>query len=125
MPKVMFLAAVAKPHPEYGFDGKIGIWPFVFARTAQRNCQRTGTVAGVTMILEDVKVDAEEYRKKITGRGGVFDCMREKMPWFKEGSGKPEAGAFCTCSRTAPARIRLTPTPSTLLVRAPSTASTS
>ena len=31
------------------------------------------------MILEDVTVDAEDYRKKITMRGGVFDCMRKKM----------------------------------------------
>ena len=88
----MFMAAVTKPRPEYGFDGKIGIWPFTVERAAKRSCQRTGTVAGVTMILEDVTVDAEEYRKKITMRGGVFDCMREKMPWFKAGSGKPEAG---------------------------------
>ena len=35
MPKVMFLAAVAKPRPEYGFDGKIGIWPFVIERLAK------------------------------------------------------------------------------------------
>ena len=42
--------------------------------------------------LEDVTVDAEEYRKKITMCGGVFDCMRKKMTWFKAGSGYPEAG---------------------------------
>jgi len=70
----------------------IGIWPSTVERVAKRSCRRTGTVAGATMILEDVKVDAEEYRKKITMSGGVFDCMRQKMPWFKAGSGKPEAG---------------------------------
>ena len=79
------------PSPEYGFDGKIGIWPFTVERVAKRS-SRTGNVAGVTMILEDVKVDAVEYQKKITMNGGVFDCMRQKMPWFKAGSGKPEAG---------------------------------
>ena len=79
------------------------------------------------MILEDVKVDVEEYRKKITGRGGVFDCMREKMPWFKEGSGKPEAGRILYMQQDGarPHTTRPKSTSSTLLVRAPSTASTS
>ena len=71
----MFMAAVTKPRPEYSFDGKIGIWPFTVERVAKRS-SRTGNVAGVTMILEDVKVDAVEYRKKITMNGGVFGCMR-------------------------------------------------
>ena len=33
--KVMFLAAVGRSRP--GFDGKIGIWPFVEKVAAQRN----------------------------------------------------------------------------------------
>ena len=44
-------------------DGKIGIWPFTVERVAKRS-SRTGNVAGVTMILEDVKVDAVEYRRR-------------------------------------------------------------
>ena len=56
MPKVMFLAAVARPRPEYDFDGKIGIYPFAIERLAQRNNKRTGTKAGETVIVEDVKV---------------------------------------------------------------------
>ena len=39
-----------------------------------------------------MKVDPEEYWKQIIMSGGAFGCMRMKMPWFKAGSGKPEAG---------------------------------
>jgi hypothetical protein len=92
MPKVMFLAVVGRPRPEYGFDGKIGIWSFTVERLAQRGNKRTGTVAGETVIIEDVKIDAAAYVKKITGKGGVFEMMRKKMSWFHQDSGKPEAG---------------------------------
>lgn len=54
--------------------------------------RRTGTVAGEIVTLEDVAVNAEEYRTKITGKGGVFEMMREKMPLFKSSRGRPEAG---------------------------------
>ena len=92
MPKVMFLAATARPRPEYGFDGKIGIWPFTLERKAKRSDARTGTVAGETDILESVTVNAEEYRKVMLKKDGVLDAMRSKMWWYKRGSGKPEAG---------------------------------
>ena len=92
MPKVMFLAVVTRPRPEYGFDGKIGIWPFTVERVAKRSDKRTGTVAGVSVIIEDVKIDAKAYLEKIVGKGGVFEKIRAKMTWFREGSGKPEAG---------------------------------
>ena len=41
MPKVMFLAAVAKPRPEYEFDGKIGVWEFAVVRKAKRANRKT------------------------------------------------------------------------------------
>ena len=43
--------------PEYGFDGKVGLWSFTLERPAKRSNVRTGTVVGETMILEDVPVD--------------------------------------------------------------------
>jgi hypothetical protein len=92
MPKLMFLSAVARPRPEYGFDGKIGIWYFAVERKAKRSHKATGTIKGVTDILETVTVDAKEYRTKLCCKGGVMDAIREKMWWFKEGSGQPEAG---------------------------------
>ena len=92
MPKVMLLAVTALPRAEYQFDGKIGIWPFAVQRKAKRSDSRAGTVAGETDVLESVVVNAEEYRKVMLKKNGVLDTMREKMWWFKVGSGKPEAG---------------------------------
>ena len=62
MPKVMVLAVCARPRPVYGFDGEVGLWSFTLERPAKRNNVRTGTVVGETIILEDVRVDAVEYR---------------------------------------------------------------
>ena len=92
MPKVMFLAVTARPHAEYNFDGKLGIWPFTLTRMAQRSDKRTGTVAGVTEIVQTVTVTADEYRRVMLMKDGVFDAIREKMWWFSRASGKPESG---------------------------------
>jgi len=91
-PKLMFLVANARPRPEYNFDGKIGIWYFANVRKAKRSHKATGTVKGVTDIMETYTVDAKVYRQHITGKGGVMEAIREKMWWYKKGSGKPEAG---------------------------------
>ena len=91
-PKLMFLVANARPRPEYNFDGKIGIWYFAVERKAKRSHKATGTIKGVTDILETYTVNAEVYRKLIISKGGVMEAIREKMWWFKKGSGKPEAG---------------------------------
>ena len=77
-PKVMVLAVCARPRPEYGFDGKVGLWSFTLERPAKRSNVRTGTVVGETMILEDVCVDAAVYRQKLIGKDGVFSsCVRK------------------------------------------------
>ena len=91
-PKVMFLAVVARPRPEYAFDGRIGLWPFTLQRKAKRSDARTGTVRGETDILEAVNVTAEEYRNVVLKKDGVFDMIRRKMWWYRRNSGKPEAG---------------------------------
>ena len=68
--------------PEYGFVGKAGLWSFTLERPAKRSNDRTGTVVGETMILEDVRVDAAVYRQKIIGKDCVFQLMRQKMWWL-------------------------------------------
>lgn len=65
------------------FDGKVGIWFFAIDRKAKRSSKNTGTVSGVTDILDPVTVDAAEYRSKMCGKNGVFAKIREKMPWLK------------------------------------------
>eukprot|EP00117_Sycon_ciliatum_P044524 scpid94515/ scgid32113/ len=92
MPKVMFLAVTAKPRAEYGFDGKVGMWPFTVVRKAKRSHAKTGTVAGETDIIESVTVTAEEYRHTMLKKNGVFCKLREKMWWFGKNAGTPEAG---------------------------------
>lgn len=37
IPKVMFMAAVAVPTKDHGFDGRIGFWPIVEKKTRQNN----------------------------------------------------------------------------------------
>ena len=107
MPKLMFCAAVARPRPEYDFDGKIGIWFFGLERKAKRGNKNTGTIAGVTDILEDIKVDAHAYRAVLLGQhhdsmqeysgAGIVQAIEEKLWWFKAGATHngvpcPEAG---------------------------------
>lgn len=83
VPKLMFLCAVARPRPEYDFDGKIGIWFFTRERKAKRSNKSTGTVAGESDVFEPVSVDAAEYRSTMCGADGVFAKIREKMPWMR------------------------------------------
>ncbi|ETV86579.1 hypothetical protein H257_01732 [Aphanomyces astaci] len=63
IPKVTFLAAVARPRHDLergiNFDGKIGIWPFVQYQPAQRSSRNRP--AG-TLVATLVNVDAPMYR---------------------------------------------------------------
>ena len=72
--------------PEYGFVGKADLWSFTLERPAKRSNVRTGTVIGETMILEDVRVDAAVYRRKIIGKDCVFQLTRQKMWWVHKGA---------------------------------------
>ena len=80
--KVMFLAVTARLRPEYGFDGKVGLLPFAVTNVARRSDRRTGTVTGVTQMLQTVNVDAVEYRKVMLQNVGAFDMIRKKIWWF-------------------------------------------
>ena len=107
MPKVMVLAVCARPRPVYGFDGKVGLWRFTLERPAKRNNIRTGTVVGETIILEDVRVDAVEYRTKVVAKGGVFEKMREVMWWFHTAARyKTVAGVRVPCGKIVSGKWR-------------------
>ena len=100
MLKVMVLAVCARPRPVYGFDGKVGLWSFTLERPAKRNNIRTGTVVGETIILEDVRVHAVEYRTKVVAKGGVFEKMHEVMWWFHTAARyKTVAGVRVPCGK--------------------------
>ena len=107
MPKVMVLAVCARPRPVYGFDGKVGLWSFTLEQPAKRNNIRTGTVVGETIILEDVRVDAVEYRTKVVAKGGIFEKMREVMWWFQTAARyKTMAGVRVPCGKIVSGKLR-------------------
>ena len=81
IPKNMFLAAIGKPHtlPDgKDFDGKIGIWPFVEEREAQRLSKNR---ARGTIELRGVNVTAEDFLKMVTKRSGLVDTI--KGSWLR------------------------------------------
>ncbi|ETW02180.1 hypothetical protein H310_05748 [Aphanomyces invadans] len=59
IPNVMFLCAVARPQKDVGFDGKIGLWPFVSQSPARRSSHNRPASSMVTTL---VYVDATTYR---------------------------------------------------------------
>ena len=83
----MVLAVTARPRPEYGFDGNIALRPFTVTNVARRADRRTGTVAGVTQMLQTVNVDEAEYGKVMLQKDRVLDMIRKKMWWFGLGTG--------------------------------------
>ena len=79
IPKIMFLAAIGKPHnlPDATeFDGNIGIWPFVGEVEAQRSSQNR---ARGTTELKGANVTAEDFLKMVTKRGGLLEKKGGEM----------------------------------------------
>ncbi|ETV67888.1 hypothetical protein H257_16013 [Aphanomyces astaci] len=73
VPKLMFLCAFARPCEEDGFDGKIGMWPFVSQAPAVRNSR--DRPAG-TIVTTVINVDAATYRDYVLNR--VVLAVKEK-----------------------------------------------
>ena len=84
--KIMFLAALARPRPELGFDGKICMVPVVEMRPAKRSS--VNRPKG-TMEMRNVSMNEEVYHNLFTkgipelGIKAVFDQIEEKMWWMK------------------------------------------
>ncbi|KAH9136838.1 hypothetical protein AeRB84_018170 [Aphanomyces euteiches] len=79
IPKVMFLAAVARPRWDNArscfFDGKIGMWPFVVQVPAARGSRNRP--AG-TMVTKVCNVTAEAYRDFVVNK--VIPAVKSEMP---------------------------------------------
>ncbi|ETW05997.1 hypothetical protein H310_03616 [Aphanomyces invadans] len=71
--KVMFLCAVARPRD--GFDGKIGLWPFVKRTPALRSSRNRQ--AG-TLVTTLVNVDGPTYRDYLVNK--VVPAIKAKFP---------------------------------------------
>jgi len=75
----MFLTVLGLPRPEFGFDGKIGIWRVSEEVTATRKSKYHN--AG-DVYEKDCTVTSEWYRECLMKEGGVFQMIREKMHWM-------------------------------------------
>ena len=77
--KVMFLAAIARPRynddGECTFDGKIGMWPFIERKAAQRDS--VNRPAG-TIETKPIKVTKPVYRRMLIDR--VIPAIKQKWP---------------------------------------------
>jgi hypothetical protein len=87
IPKVMFLSAIGVPQDIrlangtiHHFDGKIGLFLFGNMLPAQRGSKnrRRGDLEH-----HNIVITAESYREMLTKRGGVYDKIKEKMPWAR------------------------------------------
>lgn len=78
--KVMFMCAVARPCFDRGrnqfFNGKLGIWPFVYKEHATRNSKNRPKGTLVTKVREHI--DAAEYKKMIDDN--VLPAIKSKLP---------------------------------------------
>ena len=83
IPKAMFLTANARPRPEYGFNGKLGIWRVTGLKEALRkskNHERGDTYE------VDVSITAAVYRRLLEEK--VYPAIKQKMWWKKIGNGR-------------------------------------
>jgi hypothetical protein len=79
LPSVMVLTAIARPRPEHGFDGKVGIWSCTVNYEAKRKSvhHNKGDV-----YKKYVPMDSEMYIRMV--RVYVVAAIKRKMPWAKK-----------------------------------------
>lgn len=86
IPKIMFMVAMARPRVvqtpegEVHFDGKLGMWPIADLVPAQRNSRNRPRG---TLEYKGISLTADIYREFFTMEGGIFDSIKEKMPWLR------------------------------------------
>ena len=74
--KVMFLCAVAKPRPEHGFNGLVGIWRVSETTVAKRTSKKRKKGDAYQ---KDVTMNGTRYAEFMKDK--VFAAIREKMLW--------------------------------------------
>ncbi|XRB10187.1 Aste57867_9103 protein [Pycnococcus provasolii] len=72
----MFLCAVAKPRPEHGFNGLVGIWRVSETTVAKRTSKKRKKGDAYQ---KDVTMNGTRYAEFMKDK--VFAAIREKMPW--------------------------------------------
>lgn len=78
--KVMFMAAVARPRYDYGrqqnFNGKIGIWPFVYKEPSKRNSKNRPKGTMITKNIESINLN--EFRSMVYNN--ILPASRSIVP---------------------------------------------
>jgi hypothetical protein len=78
--KVMFMAALARPRFDRGrrrmFDGKLGIWPFVFQEPAKRNSKNRPK--GTLETKNVASINKNEIKKMLLEK--VIPAIKERVP---------------------------------------------
>ncbi|XP_027076959.1 uncharacterized protein [Coffea arabica] len=99
VPKLMFLAAVARPRYDITlnkqFNGKIGIWPFVFKEPAKRNSKnRTAGTLETKPILSITKdvIRSCLIEKLLPAIREKWPCSSSKMIFIQQDNAKPHLG---------------------------------
>ncbi|GAA0160366.1 hypothetical protein LIER_16938 [Lithospermum erythrorhizon] len=86
IPKVMFLAAVARPYFDTYvnvlFDGKIGIFPFIYKEPAKRN--NKNRVAGTLETRPILSITQDVIRSCLIEK--VLPAIKEKWPHYSRNS---------------------------------------
>lgn len=78
--KVMFMCAVARPRGD--FDGKIGIWPYVYQKPAERNSKNRPKGTIETKPIESINADVNTSMML----DNVLPAIAEKFPIRRGGS---------------------------------------
>ncbi len=78
VPMVMFVSAVARPRPRYGFSGKVGLWRVAVPYTAKKSSKNHQV--GETY-MKDKTMDHALFRSIVTRK--VYPAIRKKMHWAK------------------------------------------
>jgi hypothetical protein len=77
IPKIMFLSALARPQPDRGFDGRIGMWRV----NEERICKRTSRYHQKDDVyMHDCTMTAIIYRGFMMQ---IFQQIKRKMPWLR------------------------------------------
>ena len=79
IPKIMFLAAIGKPHtlPDgTQCNGKIGTWPFTKSVEAARWSK---SHSRGTMEVRGVNASTTLFCNMVIKRGGLLDCIKRKL----------------------------------------------
>jgi hypothetical protein len=75
-PKLMFLTAVAKPQPEFNFDGRVGIWEITKSRIYKRDTKehKKGDI-----VQEPATLNQDRFAELMVKL--VMPAIRKKMHW--------------------------------------------